>query len=567
MISVCVFFQISNGFSCFCTGRNFKVEILVFMIFLIALTIRLCYNGGGEILFLNGTVLRSFKKHSPASLPPPRIRSVIPKNRKLSFLTDMGCYICCDMKSFYASVECVARGLDPLRAMLLVADESRTDKTICLAVSPALKAIGVPSRPRLFEAKQAIALYEAAHRVKIEYTVAAPRMAEYIRVSSKIYEVFLRYVSPDDIHVYSIDECFVDAAPYLRTYRAAAEKAGVSPARHFAMTIIRDVLKTTGITATVGIGTNLYLAKVGMDIVAKKAPPDPDGVRIAELDETSYQLQLWTHRPLTDFWQIGRGTANRLALRGMRTMGDIAAMSLVDEDALYRLFGINAELLIDHAWGAEPTTMADIKNYRSESHSLSTGQVLPRPYKYEEGFLVFREMADLLAADLAAKDLTTSSLTWWIVFDPQTLEDLPEYAGEVEVDFYGKIQPKAVHATVRLRTRSGSRAAIMEALSRSFRQKVDPRLLIRRIGISANQTEADGGPVQLELFSDPAALEKEKALGRAMVEVRRRFGMNAIVKGMNLEKGATTIERNRQIGGHKAGDVTMNLVYGGEKRS
>ena len=333
------------------------------------------------------------------------------------------------------------------------------------------------------------------------------------------------------------------------------------------MTIIRDVLKTTGITATVGIGTNLYLAKVGMDIVAKKAPPDPDGVRIAELDETSYQLQLWTHRPLTDFWQIGRGTANRLALRGMRTMGDIAAMSLVDEDALYRLFGINAELLIDHAWGAEPTTMADIKNYRSESHSLSTGQVLPRPYKYEEGFLVFREMADLLAADLAAKDLTTSSLTWWIVFDPQTLEDLPEYAGEVEADFYGKIQPKAVHATVRLRTRSGSRAAIMEALSRSFRQKVDPRLLIRRIGICANQTEADGGPVQLELFSDPAALEKEKALGRAMVEVRRRFGMNAIVKGMNLEKGATTIERNRQIGGHKAGDVTMNLVYGGEKRS
>ena len=478
----------------------------------------------------------------------------------------MSYYICCDMKSFYASVECVARGLDPLKAMLLVADESRTDKTICLAVSPALKAIGVPSRPRLFEAKQAIALYEAVHRTKIDYITATPRMAEYIRVSAKIYEVFLRHVSERDIHVYSIDECFVDVTPYLHSVRAAAAKAGVSPARFFAVEIIRDVLKTTGITATVGIGTNLYLAKVGMDILAKKAPPDGDGVRIAELDETSYQLQLWTHRPLTDFWQIGRGTANRLILHGMRTMGDIAAMSLADEAALYhiyalyglgrdlyRLFGINAELLIDHAWGIEPTTLSDIKNYRADSHSLSTGQVLPRPYRYEEGFLVFREMADLLCADLVAKNLTAASLTWWILFDPQTLEELPGYAGETEIDFYGKIQPKCARATVRLRARTNSRTAVMDALSRSFRAKVDPRLLIRRLGICANQTETDTGFCQLDLFSDPASLEKEKALERAMVEVRKRFGMNAIVKGMNLEEGATTIERNRQIGGHKAG--------------
>ncbi len=461
------------------------------------------------------------------------------------------------MKSFYASVECVERGLDPLKARLLVADESRTDKTICLAVSPALKAIGVPSRPRLFEAKRAIALYEAANHTKVDYIIATPRMAEYIRVSSKIYEVFLRYISEDDIHVYSVDESFVDVAPYYRIYRSAAKKENVSPARYIAMMIIRDVLKTTGITATVGIGTNLYLAKVGMDIVAKKSLPDKDGVRIAELDEESYRLKLWTHRPLTDFWQIGPGTARRLVNRGMRTMGDVATTSLTHEEVLYKMFGINAELLIDHAWGIEPTTMADIKHYQPEGHSLSTGQVLPRAYKYGEGFLVFREMTDLLCSDLAAKNLTTDSLTWWVSFDPQTLEEIADYTGAIEVDFYGKVQPKSAHGTVRLRNRSSSQKAIMEALSKSFAERVDRRFLIRRLGICANNTEIDTGSVQIDMLTDYESVEKERALQRAMIEVRKRYGMNAIVKGMNLEKGATTIERNQQIGGHRAGSTAL----------
>ena len=472
-------------------------------------------------------------------------------------------FICCDMKSFYASVECVARGLDPLQARLLVADESRTDKTICLAVSPALKAIGVPSRPRLFEAKQAIALYEAANHTKVDYIIATPRMAEYIRVSSKIYEVFLRYISEDDIHVYSVDESFVDVAPYYRIYRAAAEREGITPAHYIAMMIIRDVLKTTGITATVGIGTNLYLAKVGMDIVAKKAPPDKDGVRIAEMNEESYRLKLWTHRPLTDFWQIGPGTARRLITHGMRTMGDVATISLTHEEILYRMFGINAELLIDHAWGIEPTTMADIKNYRPDGHSLSTGQVLPRAYKYEEGFLVFREMADLLCSDLSAKNLTTDLLTWWVSFDPQTMEEIPDYTGALEVDFYGKIQPKSAHGTARLRNRSSSKKAIMEVLTKSFSEKVDHRFLIRRLGICANNTEVDIGCFQLDMLTDYETLEKEKALQRAMIEVRKRYGMNAIVKGMNLEEGATTIERNQQIGGHRAGSTAIPPPPGG----
>ncbi|MBE6726836.1 MAG: DNA methylase [Ruminococcaceae bacterium] len=467
-------------------------------------------------------------------------------------MEERGAYFCCDMKSFYASVECVARGLDPLTARLLVADDSRTDKTIVLAVSPALKAIGVPSRPRLFEAKQAIALYEAAHRTKVDYITATPRMAEYIRVSAKIYEVFRRYVAEEDIHVYSIDECFVDAGPYLRIWSREAERTGVPAVRCFVMSIIRDVLAATGITATVGIGTNLYLAKVGMDLVAKKAPPDENGVRIAELDEESYRLKLWTHRPLTDFWMIGHGTAERLKARGMRTMGDIAAMSLANEAYLYKLFGINAELLIDHAWGIEPTRMSDIKNYRTDSHSLSTGQVLPRPYKYDEGFLVFREMADLLCADLAAKRLTTPSVTWRIVYDPKSLEENPEYRGEVGVDFYGRLLPKSAHATVRLRSRTNSASVIMEGLEKSFADHVDPTLLIRRLMICANQTQGEDLGLQMDMFTD---VQRENDLQRALVGIRRRYGMNAVVKGMNLEEGATTIERNTQIGGHRAGSA------------
>ena len=475
-------------------------------------------------------------------------------------------YIASDLKSFYASVECVARGLDPLAANLLVADESRTDKTICLAVSPSLKAIGVPSRPRLFEAKECIRKYEAYSHTKVEYIIAPPRMAEYIRVSSKVYEIYLRYVAPEDIHVYSIDEVFIDATPYLHLYRAEAEKQNVSPAHYMAMTMIRDVLKTTGITATVGIGTNLYLAKIAMDIVAKKKKADKDGVRIAELDENGFKLGLWTHRPLTDFWQIGPGTAHRLQDRGMYTMGDIAAMSQNNENYLYKLFGINAEILIDHAFGIEPTTMRDIKEYKTEGHSLSTGQVLPRPYEYEEGKLVFKEMADLLCADLLSKNLMTPSLTWWVSYDPESLIVNPSYQGPLVLDYYGRLHPKHSKGTVRMRVRTNSKALIMERLIPSFESKVDHHLLIRRLGIAANDVEDDDGCYQLDLFTDYemverdfGMVEREKKLQRAMLEVRRRYGMNSVVKGMNLMKGATTIERNTQIGGHRAGSTLPTL--------
>ncbi|MBR3105800.1 MAG: DNA methylase [Clostridia bacterium] len=462
-------------------------------------------------------------------------------------------YIASDLKSFYASVECKARGLNPLTARLLVADESRTDKTICLAVSPALKAIGVSSRPRLFEAKERIRMYEAYTHTHVDYIIAPPRMAEYIRVSAQIYEIYLRYVSEEDIHVYSIDEVFIDATPYLHLYRAEAEKLGVSPARLMAMTMIRDVLKTTGITATVGIGTNLYLAKIGMDIVAKKKQADKDGVRIAELDEAGYKLLLWPHRPLTDFWQIGPGTARTLQSRGLYTMGDIAAMSLANEGYFYDIFGINAELLIDHAWGIEPTMMRDIKSYKTDNRSVNTGQVLSRPYAYAEGLLVFKEMADLLCADLVNKNLKTGMLTWLISFDPESLNVNPNYRGPVALDYYGRLHPKHAHATVRLRIPTNSRELIMERLVPSFEQKVDHSLLIRRINLSANEVDIDDGSCQLDLFTDFEALERERNLQRAMLEVRRRFGMNAIVKGMNLLEGATTIQRNTQIGGHRAG--------------
>ena len=447
----------------------------------------------------------------------------------------------------------MARGLDPLTTNLLVADESRTDKTICLAVSPALKAIGVPSRPRLFEAKERIRMFEAYSHTKVDYIIAPPRMAEYLRISAKIYEIYLRYVSQQDIHVYSIDECFVDVTPYLHFYRADAERLRISPAHLMATTMIRDVLKTTGITATVGIGTNMYLAKVGMDLVAKKQKPDKDGVRIAELDEITYMLELWPHRPLTVFWQIGPGTAHRLQGKGMYTMGDVATMSLYNEDMLYKMFGINAELLIDHAWGIEPTTMQDIKSYQSEGHSLSTGQVLAKPYRYDKGKLVFTEMADLLCADLLSKNLTTPSLTWWAAFDPESLTVNPNYQGPLAMDYFGRLHPRHANATVKLRIRTNSKQLIMERLIPSFETKVDHQLLIRRLGIAANDVEYDDGTIQLDLFTDFEALEKERNLQRAMLEVRRRFGMNAIIKGMNLLEDATTIQRNMQIGGHKAG--------------
>ena len=460
-------------------------------------------------------------------------------------------YICIDLKSYYASVECVHRGLDPLKANLLVADEARSDQTICLAVSPSLKAIGVPSRPRLFEAKRAIRKYEREHGRKVEYIIAVPRMAEYERISARIYGIYLRYAAPEDIHVYSIDECFIDCTQYLHFYRKEAEAARVHAAHVMAMTMIRDVLAATGITATVGIGTNMSRAKVAMDIVAKKRPADKDGVRIAELNETSYKYLLWDHRPLTDFWQIGPGKARRLHAAHLHTMGEIAERTLWDEEFFYKAFGIDGEILIDHAWGIEPVTMQDIKNYHSDSHSLSSGQVLPRPYRHEEARTVFMEMVDALCGDMFLKSLTAASFTWWVSYDYKSLEVCPDYDGPVALDFYGRLHPRHGGGTVKMKTRTNSSAAATEALLLSFDERTDHRLLYRRLGVCACSVAKDDGIYQLDLFVDYDALEKEKRIQRAMIEVRRKFGPNAVFKGMNLLDGATALERNRQIGGHR----------------
>ncbi len=473
-------------------------------------------------------------------------------------------YICCDMKSFYASVECVARKLDPLKANLLVADESRTDKTICLAVSPALKSIGVPSRPRLFEAKERIRQYEAISHTKVDYIIAPPRMGEYIRVSSRIYEIFRKYVADCDAHVYSIDELFIDVSPYLHLYKAKAEAAGVSPAHYFAITMIRDILKHTGITATVGIGTNLYLAKVGMDIVAKKAQADKDGVRIAELTQRSYQLLLWPHKPLTDFWQIGYGTARTLQSRGIYTMGDIAMMSLSNEGYFYDLFGINAELLIDHAWGIEPCTIADIKAYRPVSTSLSNGQVLPCPYSAAQAKLILKEMTDQLSLSLAGKRLVTDQIVLTVCYDVSSAKD---YQGELRLDHYGRPTPKEAHGSENLGERTNSTKALLQAAARLYDRIVDPALAVRRIYVVANHTldelaaERQEEPEQLSLFTDYAALAKEKEKKQAadrkekrmqgtILDIRGRYGKNAILRGMNYEEGATAKERNNMVGGH-----------------
>ncbi len=461
-------------------------------------------------------------------------------------------YICIDLKSYYASVECVHRGLDPLKADLLVADESRSDQTICLAVSPSLKAKGVPSRPRLFEAKQAIAKYEAAQRTKLDYIIAVPRMAEYERISALIYEIYLKYVSPQDIHVYSIDECFIDCTPYLFAYRAQAEAAGVHPAHVMARTMIRDVLQTTGITATVGIGTNLYLAKIAMDIVAKKAPADRDGVRIAELNEDSYKYLLWTHRPLTDFWQLGPGKARRLNAAAMYTMGDIAARSLWDEEFFYRTFGIDGEILIDHAWGLEPVTMADIKGFRTQSRSLSNGQVLPRPYRYAEARLAFQEMIELLCAELFSKQLAAKGCSWWVSYDYKSLELLPNYDGPLSVDYYGRVHPRHSNGTVRLPIVTNSLELIAPPLLEQFDRRTDQRLLYRRLGVCAEDVKLNDEAFQTNLFVDYDKLEREARMQGAMLQVRQKYGASAIFKGMNLLDGAMTLERNKQIGGHKA---------------
>ena len=489
-------------------------------------------------------------------------------------------YIAIDLKSFYASVECAERQFDPLTTNLVVADASRTEKTICLAVSPSLKAYGIPGRARLFEVVQRVKEVNAKRladgirqgrirkdesgrcgftsssfdanvlaenpNFELGYFVAPPRMKLYEEYSTRIFGIYMKFVSAEDIHVYSIDEVFMDVTGYLKTYGMTAHE--------LAMAMIQEVLHDTGITATAGIGTNLYLAKVGMDIVAKKAKPDRDGVRIAELGEEDYRLLLWEHRPLTDFWQVGPGTARRLMTHGMQTMGDVAAMSAANPEGLYRLFGVNAEILMDHAWGVEPVRMSDIKAYQPAGHSFSTGQVLPRPYRFEEALLVFREMAEQAVMKLVGKRMRIPAAVWWISFDPASLEENPGYTGPVCLDFYGRLHPVHAGGTVRFRPETNSRAVILEALDKAFREKVDPGLLARRLGLALVDPREEGGAIQTDMFTDPEAQERERRLQEAMLEVRSRFGNNALVRGMNLLDGATAMERNRQIGGHRAGD-------------
>ncbi len=461
-------------------------------------------------------------------------------------------YIAIDMKSFYASVECVARGLDPLTAKLLVADPTRSDQTICLAVSPALKAMGVPGRPRLFEAKQKIFDYEMRTHHVVDYIIAQPRMAEYERVSAQIYSILLHYAAPEDIHVYSIDESFVDCTKYLHIYEDEAERTGKHPAHVMAMTMLREVLAETGITATVGIGTNMYLAKVAMDIVAKKARPDKDGVRIAELNEDSYKYLLWDHKPLTDFWQVGIGKSARLENAGMHTMGDVARFSIENEEWFYKEFGIDGEIIIDHAWGVEPVTMYDIKHYQTDNRSLSHSQVLPRPYKYDEARIVFREMIDVLATEMFAKNVISQTFVWVVSYDWKSLEACPDYRGAVCVDFYGRLHPKHGNGTVRLLERTNLSNAITAKMLPDFDNRTDHRLLFRKITVCAADVVADEGVYQLDFFTDYEKTEREKRIQAAMQSVRAKFGSNAVLHGMNYLEGATTRERNTQIGGHRA---------------
>lgn len=502
-------------------------------------------------------------------------------------------YIAIDLKSFYASVECIERNLNPLTTHLVVADTRRTEKTICLAVSPSLKAYGIFGRARLFEVVQKVNEINANRRVsapngqftgsschapellahpelELSYIAAPPRMAFYIEYSTRIYNIYLKYIAPEDIHVYSIDEVFMDVTHYLDTYRMTPKELTAK--------IIQDVLDCTGITAAAGIGTNLYLCKVAMDIVAKHVEPDQNGVRIAELDEMKYRKLLWNHRPLTDFWRVGRGYQKKLESVGLFTMGDIARCSLGreqdyhNEELLYQLFGVNAELLIDHAWGWEPVTIDLVKSYRPENNSICSGQVLQHPYAFDKGRLIVREMADLLALELVDKRLVTDQLTLTIGYDRDNLTNAGvqnRYRGEVTTDRYGRKVPKHAHGTVNLDSQSSSTRQITDAALCLYDRIVNPGLLIRRVTITANHLVDEREAVitesceQLNLFTDYAALEKkkeeeearrskERRLQEAMLTVKKKYGKNAILKGMNLQEGATTLERNRQIGGHKA---------------
>lgn len=493
-------------------------------------------------------------------------------------------YIAIDLKSFYASVECVDRGLDPLDTNLVVADPTRTEKTICLAVSPSLKSYGIPGRARLFEAIQKVREVNTQRKYKapghsfshesyfhselikdpsaeLTFITAPPRMAHYMEVSTRIYNVYLKYIAPEDIHVYSIDEVFIDATDYLKTY-------GLTP-RELAMKMVLDVLETTGITATAGIGTNLYLCKIAMDIYAKHCVPDKNGVRIAELDEMSYRRILWDHRPLTDFWRVGRGISKKLEEHGMYTMGDVARCSVgresdyYNEDLLYKLFGVNAELLIDHAWGWEPTEISDIKSYRPESSSLSSGQVLQEPYEFSKAKLVLKEMADLLSLELVSKKIVTDQIVLTVGYDIESLKK--SYSGAVETDRYGRKIPKTAHSSENIGRYTSSTKLICETAMKLFDRIVDKELLVRRMYIVANHiiTENDAEKereyIQLNLFSDTGKqeaeeneLKKEKDMQKAILKIKSKYGKNSIIKGMNLKDGATALERNRQIGGHKA---------------
>lgn len=503
------------------------------------------------------------------------------------------CYMSIDLKSFYASTECRERELDPLTTNLVVADSSRTEKTICLAVTPALKKYGIPGRARLFEVVQKV---KEANRIRrrnapggvftgkscdakeleenpsleIDYLIAPPRMALYMKYSTQIYNIYLRYIAPEDIHVYSIDEVMICAEAYLDTYRMTAKE--------LAMKMILEVLNETGITATAGVGTNLYLSKVAMDIVAKHIDPDENGVRIAELDEMSYRRLLWSHRPLTDFWRVGKGYAKKLEAHGIYTMGDIARCSIGDprgyynEDLLYKMFGINAELLIDHAWGYEPCTIADVKAYKPENNSVGSGQVLTCPYEWEKARLVVREMADNLALDLVGKKLVSDQMILTVGYDIENLTKLElreQYKGEVTIDMYGRRIPKHAHGTIHLDKKTSSAKLITEAVMELYDRIVDKKLLIRRLNLVAGKVVDESSVVeeevyeQLDLFTDYAArkeqqeaekkaLDRERKMQQAMLDIKKKFGKNAILKGMNLEEGATTKERNQQIGGHKA---------------
>ena len=502
-------------------------------------------------------------------------------------------YIAIDLKSFYASVECRERNRDPLTTNLVVADPSRTEKTICLAVSPSLKKYGLSGRARLFEVIQKV---NAANNIrklkapnhvfsgssddstelqknpslKIDYIIAPPRMARYMEYSTKIYNIYLKYIAPEDIHIYSIDEVFIDVTHYLSTYNMTA--------RELAMTMIQDILDTTGITATAGIGTNMYLCKIAMDIVAKHIEPDKNGVRIAELDEMSYRRLLWNHKPLTDFWRVGRGYSKKLEKIGLYTMGDIARCSIgkstdyYNEELLYKLFGINAELLIDHAWGYEPCTMEDVKAYKPETNSISSGQVLHCPYEFDKARLVVKEMIDLMALDLVDKGLVTNQIVLTIGYDIENITDKnrsQSYKGTVTTNYYGKKVPKPAHGTTNLPKQTSSTTLITNAVMELYDKIVNKKLLIRRINIVANKLVDEHSVKnankyeQLDLFTDYEILkkqrekenaesEREKRMQNTILDIKKKFGKNAILKGMNLQEGATAKDRNNQIGGHKA---------------